>query len=362
MSNELNTLPAKLEEYMPKFENEDELNTAVGISMSNMEKGTRMIMQSYIEIGYYLKQIRDDQVQSIGSNVYDYAEEHYGLDRSQTFRYMQINDKYSVDGNSVQIDLRYSYYNKSQLIELLNVPEEQMDEFNSDMTIKQMRDVKRDLRNSTEHDDKEQDEENTDFKISFEDDVLENNHLEDSIEMSLVDENSDPEQVADDDVVESLELLCKEDKSEDKEQQLEEQKQSEYLKNEEVETSQETQMEQNVELRFSSDDEIEEFVENYKYNFTFFAELDSVGERYYSLSVHDVDIMIREVYRLNGYTGESGYECVEYFIVPNGTNLFDTKNKANRLAVCKYLKQFMYDDGQQFLNGGECNNGTKIKD
>lgn len=76
---------------------------------------TRSAVEAVIEIGYYLKQIRDRKLylEAGCKDVYEYAEKQYGYSQSTTSRNMNRNDKFSVGGNSPELAEEYRLYSKS---------------------------------------------------------------------------------------------------------------------------------------------------------------------------------------------------------------------------------------------------------
>lgn len=96
---------------------------------------------NFSAIGYHLKQIREKELyKAAGWNGFgDYVRAEFGFSNSVTTRYMQINDKFSVDGNSFELDQKYTEFNKSQLQEMLYLTDEQMEQVQPDMTVKEIR-------------------------------------------------------------------------------------------------------------------------------------------------------------------------------------------------------------------------------
>ena len=65
-----------------------------------------------IEIGYYLKQIRDARLyeEKGYKNIWEYAEAEFGFHKSTASRYMTRNDRFLKGGNSPELDERYIGY------------------------------------------------------------------------------------------------------------------------------------------------------------------------------------------------------------------------------------------------------------
>lgn len=112
---------------------------------SYISENLRAAARNVIEIGYYLKCIRDGKMYETAGyqNIWDYARERYGFSMSTASRYMSRNDKFSKGGNSPILDKRYCEYNKSQLQEMLSLDEEQLQQVTPDMTAREIRKMKK---------------------------------------------------------------------------------------------------------------------------------------------------------------------------------------------------------------------------
>ena len=105
----------------------------------------RTAVEAAIEIGYYLKQIRDRKLyeQAGCKDVYEYAKKHYGYDKSVASRHMSRNDRFSVGGNSPELAEEYLSYGKNQLQEMVSMTPEQLEQATPDMTVREMRELKK---------------------------------------------------------------------------------------------------------------------------------------------------------------------------------------------------------------------------
>lgn len=118
----------------------------MGLSLAEAEK--RIVQSaagSMIEIGYYLKQIRDARLyeEKGYKNIWVYAEAEFGFHKSTASRYMTRNDRFSKGGNSPELDERYIGYSKSQLQEMLSLDDEQMGQVTPDMTVGEIRQIRK---------------------------------------------------------------------------------------------------------------------------------------------------------------------------------------------------------------------------
>lgn len=96
-------------------------------------------------VGYYLKYVRDHEMYLADgyASIWEFAEDLYGIQRSTCSRWMAINDRFSVQGNSPVLDERYRQYGKSQLQEMLYLDDKQMEEVKPDMTVKDIREIRK---------------------------------------------------------------------------------------------------------------------------------------------------------------------------------------------------------------------------
>ena len=99
--------------------------------------------RSFIAIGYYLKYVRDRQLYKAGgfSGVLEYAKVKFGIGASQASKYMSINDKFSVNGNSPILLEKYQEFDKTQLSEMLYLTNEQLEQVSVGMTKVEIREI-----------------------------------------------------------------------------------------------------------------------------------------------------------------------------------------------------------------------------
>lgn len=105
------------------------------------------MVETFIAAGYYLKVMKDDCERYGYKTIWECAEAELGLKKSEASRAMNMNSKYSVDGNTPYIQERYKKYNKSQLEEMLQLSEEKISEqVTPETTVEQVREIKREER------------------------------------------------------------------------------------------------------------------------------------------------------------------------------------------------------------------------
>lgn len=100
---------------------------------------------NFIIIGYYMKQVRDSgaYIQDGYRNIEEFAQGEYRLSASTASRFMDINTKFSLDGNSLQIKEEFQSFGYSKLQEMLTVKEDDIELITEDTTVAQIRELKR---------------------------------------------------------------------------------------------------------------------------------------------------------------------------------------------------------------------------
>lgn len=99
----------------------------------------------FIRIGYFLKKVRDEEIfkEKGYKNITEYALEEFGIGQTSAYRFIQMNDKFSVGGNSLEIEDKYAPYDKSKLQEMLNMNSEQLEQVKPEMTVKEIKSIKK---------------------------------------------------------------------------------------------------------------------------------------------------------------------------------------------------------------------------
>lgn len=102
------------------------------------------VQKSFVKIGWYLKHIRDHEMylEDGYANIYDCAAGTLGYSQSTTSRFIKICEKFSKNGNSPELDEKYAGFDKSQMIEMLPLEQEQLEQVTPEMTVAQIREVK----------------------------------------------------------------------------------------------------------------------------------------------------------------------------------------------------------------------------
>lgn len=103
--------------------------------------------EDFVEIGYVLKVGRDtDALKGSGyANVYEFAEDRYHLDASQVSRFIRINDKFAVRGNSGSLREEYRGYGYAKLAIMLTLPDELNEELSPALSKKEIQAIKEEV-------------------------------------------------------------------------------------------------------------------------------------------------------------------------------------------------------------------------
>ena len=103
------------------------------------------VTQSFVRIGYALRQIDDQKLYERDGykSVAEFAEKEYGLSHTTTSRFMSINREYSIDGYSERLRPEFSGLGRSQLEEMLKLPEEDRGMIQQETSREDIRDLKR---------------------------------------------------------------------------------------------------------------------------------------------------------------------------------------------------------------------------
>lgn len=103
------------------------------------------VKQSFVRIGYALRKIDDAKLyeQDGYKSIAEFAKSEYGLEGSTVSRFMSINREYSIDGYSERLKPEYADFNRSQLEEMLKLPEADREMVTPDTARKEIRDIKK---------------------------------------------------------------------------------------------------------------------------------------------------------------------------------------------------------------------------
>lgn len=103
--------------------------------------------EGFVRVGYLLKVARDTDIllQSGYKSVAEFAQNEYGLTKDVVSRYIAINDRYSENGYSDRLQVRYENFGYSKLTEMLTLPDEIIAEIEPSLTRKEIQEIKREI-------------------------------------------------------------------------------------------------------------------------------------------------------------------------------------------------------------------------
>lgn len=83
------------------------------------------LKKDFVKIGYLLRKIDDNELykQDGYKSIAEFAKEECGLSPSDTTRFIQINKKYSIGGNSEELRPEFIEYGQSKLAAMLSLPD-----------------------------------------------------------------------------------------------------------------------------------------------------------------------------------------------------------------------------------------------
>lgn len=113
-------------------------------SLDVIKEESVKMQKSFVKIGWYLKHIQDNELyrEDGYANINECAAEQFGYSQSTVSRFIGICEKFSKNHNSPELDEKYLGFDKSQMIEMLPMSQEQLEEVKPEMTVRQIRDIK----------------------------------------------------------------------------------------------------------------------------------------------------------------------------------------------------------------------------
>lgn len=101
--------------------------------------------ENFVVVGYILKQMRDRclYMHENFKDIYDFGLRVYGLSKATVSRFMNINTKFSIGGNSREIKPEYRGYGRSKIQEMLNVDDCDMGLVVAETTVDQVKELKK---------------------------------------------------------------------------------------------------------------------------------------------------------------------------------------------------------------------------
>lgn len=101
-------------------------------------------VEAFVRIGYRLRKIRDTESYKLDGykSLGEFAKAEYGIEKSTTSTFIAINEEFSKDGFSLELQDRYKGMGSSLLSEMLKLPEQDRDLITVHTTRAQIRDLK----------------------------------------------------------------------------------------------------------------------------------------------------------------------------------------------------------------------------
>ena len=101
----------------------------------------------FVRIGYMLRVAKDTDVlkESGYATMEEFAWNEYRLDKSQTSRFIKINQRFSVDGYSDQLQERFRGFGVAKLGEMLTLPAEVIEILSPKLSRSDIQDIKREI-------------------------------------------------------------------------------------------------------------------------------------------------------------------------------------------------------------------------
>lgn len=103
------------------------------------------VKQSFVRIGYALRKIEEQRMYENDGykSIAEFAKKEYGLEASTVSRFMSINREYSIDGYSEHLREEYLDMGRSQLEEMLKLPDKDREMIRPETSREDIRDLKR---------------------------------------------------------------------------------------------------------------------------------------------------------------------------------------------------------------------------
>lgn len=121
---------------------------SVGIIYDELHK-TR---KSFIKIGWYLKHIHEKKMYAEDgySNIYEFAQDKFNISQATTTRFINLCIEFSIGHDSPELDEKYLDFSVSQLFEMIPLKQEEKAQITADMTVKEIREVKKESKSIKE--------------------------------------------------------------------------------------------------------------------------------------------------------------------------------------------------------------------
>lgn len=110
-----------------------------------LRKELQGVSEGFIRIGYHLKRIKEQRLYENDGyhDINEFAKAEYGLHPSTVSRFIAINTKYSIDGNSERLRPEFAGMGSTKLAEMLTLPDSDMEMIRPETTKESIRELKR---------------------------------------------------------------------------------------------------------------------------------------------------------------------------------------------------------------------------
>lgn len=105
----------------------------------------RETAENFVYIGYQLKRVRESREyeQDGYADILEFAQKEYGLQKDDTYRFIRINDKYSIGGDSPELAESFKGMAQTKLSEMLSLPDNDLSLITPETTREDIRELKR---------------------------------------------------------------------------------------------------------------------------------------------------------------------------------------------------------------------------
>ena len=120
----------------------EDYKTDVGTELSKASEG-------FVRIGYLLKVARDTDVlkgSEYEGNYLEFAAKEFGLEKTQVSRFIRINDKFSVGGNSDELKEEFKGFGTRKLGIMLTLPDEIVEELSPELTVDEIETIQEEVK------------------------------------------------------------------------------------------------------------------------------------------------------------------------------------------------------------------------
>ena len=109
-----------------------------------LDREIRLQQRSFVKVGYLLRKIEEKEGYKLDGckSLAEWAKEKYNLSPSTVSKYKRINEVFSVDGYSENLDTKYLEYGPSKLSDMLALPDKDLEQLSPDMPRADIRELK----------------------------------------------------------------------------------------------------------------------------------------------------------------------------------------------------------------------------